>query len=90
MGAVRNIQIPVHGCFTVYSANFWSGPADAFSTGCNRHPHLDPVLLMVVNERDGFVVLLHAVRGDAHLAIPGGGSQDRDVGRWSRDSGSES
>jgi len=56
-----------------------NAPAGKLSSACNRYPHLDPVFLMVVRERDALIVLLNAIHRHAHLAIPGRRLQDRDV-----------
>lgn len=45
----------------------------------SRDPHLGPVFLMVVNKRDGLIVLLNAIHAHAHLAILGRRLQDVDV-----------
>jgi hypothetical protein len=54
-------------------------PADKPSSACNRYAHLDPVFLMVVSEKDALILLLNAIHGHAHVAIPGRRLQDRDV-----------
>ena len=50
-------------------ATRWCAPAHKLSTDCAGYPHLCPVFLVVVDQRDGLVVLLNAIHGHAHLAI---------------------
>ena len=49
------------------------------AAACLGYPHLDPVFLVVVNKRDGLIVLLNAIHTHAHLPIPGRRLQDIDV-----------
>jgi hypothetical protein len=49
-----------------------------FST-CDRYPHLDPVLLVVVDKRDDLIVSLDAVHAHAPLALALSRLHDCDV-----------
>jgi hypothetical protein len=50
-----------------------------FSIAFKRYLYLDPVFLMVVNKRDGLIVLVDAIHAHAHLTIRGRRLQDIDV-----------